>query len=57
VILIGFDESFTIVYGVQEGLNISNEKQKTTTAVREISNELKKIPITAIVAAEKINAV
>ena len=38
-------------------LNTSNEKQKTTTAVREISNELKKIPITAIVEAEKINAV
>jgi hypothetical protein len=35
-------------------LNISNEKQKTTTAVREISNELKKIPITAIVEAEKL---
>jgi hypothetical protein len=42
VILIGYDESFPIVYGVQEDLNISNEKQKTITAVREISNELKK---------------
>jgi hypothetical protein len=37
-------------------LNTSNERQKTRTAVREISNELKKIPITAIGETEKINA-